>query len=75
MHLCLNFCPYFVILITVIKKDIRGHSSVTSMPNRDGVGVSNFLRKHNARTTNCIHLYNNDIGYETSDQTTLENAY
>ena len=44
--------------------------------NRDGVGggVSNFLRKHNARTTNCIHLYNNDIGYETSDQTTLENA-
>ena len=47
-------------------------------PNRDGVGggggVSNFLRKHNARTTNCIHLYNNDIGYETSDQTTLENA-
>ena len=47
-------------------------------PNRDGVGgVSNFLRKHNARTNNCIHLYNNDIGYETSDQshqTKLENA-
>ena len=29
LHLCLNFCPYFVIIITVIKKEIRGHSSVT----------------------------------------------
>ena len=29
LHLCLNVCPYFVLLITVVKKDIRGHSSVT----------------------------------------------